>query len=245
MKEKTMLHTVVIKNRKASIAPYFRGNTMGSKAVYNTANFLIRNVMTAVSKDSDKWTDNEREVMERVETARCAYNAFRKTHALSKGKKVPEPMEAPCKGRWMLSYGFLDFLLKTEKNEAYYSCTSQVNQQAIRKVIRAWKSYFALLKKHKADPASLKERPKSPLNTPKSHSPYLTKNGFKSPSLSCSACKISLVTTTPWDVSLFSAGSPGAIYISRNTKRLKSRSRMIRPAIFAIVFLITAYPFQH
>ena len=157
-----MLHTVVIKNRKASIAPYFRGNTMGSKAVYNTANFLIRNVMTAVSKDSDKWTDNEREVMERVETARCAYNAFRKTHALSKGKKVPEPMEAPCKGRWMLSYGFLDFLLKTEKNEAYYSCTSQVNQQAIRKVIRAWKSYFALLKKYKDDPASLKERPHIP-----------------------------------------------------------------------------------
>ena len=80
--------------------------------------------------------------------------------------------------------------------------------------------------------SSLNETPKSPLITENSHSPYLTRNGFNNPSLSRSASSTCLVTTMPWEVSRFSAGSPGAIYSSTNTKKLRTTSIMIISASF-------------
>ena len=93
--------------------------------------------------------------------------------------------------------------------------------------------------------SSLNEIPKSPRITDNSHSPYLTRNGFKSPSLSRSASSTCFVIATPWEVSLFSAGSPGAIYKSRNTKKLKITRIKTISAIFFSIFLIIQWLYLH
>lgn len=136
---------------------YFVQNTTGSRAVRNTVNFLIRNTMTGIQKSPEERTHHETEVLHMVFTSIQKLNAARKAKDPDK-KLIPYPTAK----KWMLSYEVLDAIMKYTKNESYYSCTSQVNQQAIRKTCKAWKSYFSLLKTWKQNPSSLNGKPKIP-----------------------------------------------------------------------------------
>ena len=167
-----MFRTTVNKlNTNDPAITHVQTNMTGSRKVRNTANFLIRNTMTAVSKEPEARTEHEKSVMERIEKAIPGFNKLHEETYQKKLKKPnvdpsevekPKPMVMPTKGKWMLSYEFIDYVLKSEKNEAYYGCTSQVNQQAIRKTIKSWRAFFGEMKSYRQDPSKFKAMPHIP-----------------------------------------------------------------------------------
>ena len=71
-------------------------------------------------------------------------------------KKIPRRFSYPDREHWFLGYEVLDAVLKETHNEAYYSCISQVNQQALRKTVQAWLAWFRSLKDWKKHPDKYK-----------------------------------------------------------------------------------------
>ncbi|PWM31540.1 MAG: hypothetical protein DBX58_06350 [Clostridiales bacterium] len=166
---------------------YFEKNTTGSRAVRNTANFLIRNTMTGLCKSPEERTHMETEVLHTVFTGIQKANAYKdiqegkaisaafqkvksgelaglKAHAYLKSKldSCGKRFSYPTMDHWFLSYEVLDAVLKHTGNTAYYSCTSQVNQQAIRKTVASWKAYFKALKDWKKNPGKYQAKPRIP-----------------------------------------------------------------------------------
>ena len=183
-----MMRTVMVQIKPNNPAvPYFRMNTAGSRAVRNTANFLIRNTMTGLSKSPEERTHNETEALHIVftgiqkanrrsdvkaeELMKLAVSMVHKyglsgLHAraciYSCWKKIPRRFSYPDREHWFLGYEVLDAVLKETHNEAYYSCISQVNQQALRKTVQAWLAWFRSLKDWKKHPDKYKARPRLP-----------------------------------------------------------------------------------
>ncbi|MCC2256185.1 hypothetical protein LKD70_17525, partial [Ruminococcus sp. CLA-AA-H200] len=168
-------------------APYLGKNAAGSRAVRNTANFLIRNTMTGLRKPPEERTHAETEALHLVFTGIQKANAHReamedkavfsairkinsgkltglKAHAFLKSKLdgCGKRFSYPTAQNWFLSYETLDAILKHTENAAYYSCTSQVNQQAIRKTVASWKSYFKSVKDWKKHPGKYQAKPRIP-----------------------------------------------------------------------------------
>ena len=160
---------------------YFLDNTSGTRAVRNQANFYIRNTMTGIKKSPEERTLQETEVLHDVFTTIQKMNrdrALRLKKKLEdpkfKGKdpescpelkkliKACAPVPYPTAEKWLLSYGVLDAILKYTKNEAYYSCTSQVNQQAIKKTCQSWKGYFSARKEYRKAPGRFQAAPRIP-----------------------------------------------------------------------------------
>ena len=168
-------------------APYLGENTAESRAVRNTANFLIRNAMTGLRKPPEERTHTETEALHTVFTGiqkanahkeamdeKAVFSAFRKiksgeltglkAHAFLKSKleACGKRFRYPTAQNWFLNYETLDAILKHTGNAAYYSCTSQVNQQAIRKTAASWKSYFQALKDWNRNPGKYQAKPRIP-----------------------------------------------------------------------------------
>ena len=160
-------------------------DTYSSRAVRNSCNFYIRNVRSAVCKSPEERTHNETLAMHNVFLAVTSLNRrndenYRKEkqelahdNTLSAMEKasimyqlildaIKNTTPYPSYGKWMLSYRVLDELLKITNDPAYYGCTSQVNQQAIKKVIEAWKSYFAAAKDYRTQPWKYTGKPREP-----------------------------------------------------------------------------------
>ena len=156
-----MLRTLTIDLKKDCPAyVYLKRNTTGTRALRNTALFYLRNTMTGLRKSPEERTKLETEVLHDVFTGIHMANE-------AKGKRYRErmlrlrasgmhgmpvygyimgavrdakPLPCPDETHWHLSYAQLDAILKFTKNPSYYSCTSQVNQQAVKKTVQAWKS---------------------------------------------------------------------------------------------------------
>ena len=184
-----MLRTVTVQIKPNNpVVPYIRMNTAGSRAVRNTANFLIRNTMTGLSKSPEKRTHNETEALHTVFTGIQKANrrsdekaeelmtlAVSRVHEFSLSglrahacvhsywEDIPVRFNYPDRDHWFLGYEVLDAILKETHNEAYYSCVSQVNQQAIRKTVKAWQSWFKSLKDWKKHPGKYKAKPRIPV----------------------------------------------------------------------------------
>lgn len=166
---------------------YFEKNTAGSRAVRNIVNFLIRNTMTGLRKSPEERTHMETEVLHTVFTGIQKANEYKdeqeekaisaafqkvksgeltglKAHAYLKSRldRCRKRFSYPTLDNWFLSYEVLDAVLKHTGNTAYYSCTSQVNQQAIRKTVASWKSYFKALKDWKKNPRKYQAKPRIP-----------------------------------------------------------------------------------
>ena len=73
-----------------------------------------------------------------------------------------EPFQYPTVKKWFLSYNTLDAIFKFTDNPVYKRMNSQVNQNAIRKVIAAWEGYFESLKQYKTNPAGYTGKSKIP-----------------------------------------------------------------------------------
>ena len=180
--------TIALREKHPAIE-YLNQNMNASRAVRNTANFLIRNVSSALNKEPSERTASERLVLTKVYIAlihanRLRYEAFKKKRKkyedeLSKLEEMPDGEEKtealknlkepvlklfniPDKKHSFLSYGQIDAILKYTEDISYYSCTSQVNQQAIKKTCLAWKGFFESLKSYKTNPDVFKAAPKRP-----------------------------------------------------------------------------------
>lgn len=146
--------------------PYLWANMIGTRAVRNTANYLIRNVYTALGKAEAERTAKENSVLLKVSMCLREANirketAYKKKLAAGKTAKL-SLFRIPDEKNRTLGYEQIDAILKYSKDPAYYSCTSQVNQQAIRKTCNSWKGFFSSLKKWKKDPSGYSGRPRIP-----------------------------------------------------------------------------------
>ena len=172
---------------------YFDEICINSNNLYNTTNFYIRQVYTALNQDKD-WQPLQKEVMDAIQNNLQKMNDNQTKSYLKKlQKETLKPKEKrkeiklnlfefPTKEKSFLGYNFLDCLFKTMKQKDYDSLPGQINQQVLRNVVQNWKSFFASLKDYKIHPEKYSGRPSIP--------GYLPKGGRKEAILSNQICTI-------------------------------------------------------
>jgi len=172
---------------------YFDELCLNSNNLYNTTNFFIRQVFTALNNEGalqplqqevikvildniNKMNVNQQKAyLKRIEKEQM------KPRDEQKEIKV-NLFELPSKEKSFLGYNFLDCLFKTIKQKDYYSLPGQINQQVLRNVVQNWTSFFASLKDFKKNPGKYQGRPSIPS--------YLPKGSRKESTLSNQICKI-------------------------------------------------------
>ena len=166
---------IIKKNSKQGL--YFRDICRRTKALRNTTNFYIRNTYTGIVKSPEERTHNETEVLHFVFTGIQKYNArkeelyvrdmwkarltggLRGHAAAMRAVRRAKPAAYPSPGNRMLSYEVLDAVFKFTDNPDYRRLPAQVNQAAMKKTFKDWKSYFSALKDWKTDPGKYRAKP--------------------------------------------------------------------------------------
>ena len=140
-----MFRTRQVRIRKGkSLWGYCSGLCSSSAALYNRANYLVRQYATAM-RDLDRMkplTKNQMEV-------------YLLVGRITRGSWY-EP-----KGRW-LTYGQLDYILKRTDDPAYRALPAQANQQILKRLLRDYKSFFEARKVWMQHPERLTGCPKMP-----------------------------------------------------------------------------------
>jgi len=165
-------------DKDAVLCRYFEENTTAAKCMYNAANFYIRNTMTGIRKSPEERTSHETEVLHYVFTGIQKANAhsyevyckkqegYKKTGgmagAVAMSKLKYKVVPYPTRDEWFLSYTVLDAIFKYTDHPTYRRMNSQVNQNAIKKTVKSWKSYFQLQKDYAVHPEKYKARPRIP-----------------------------------------------------------------------------------
>ena len=165
-------------DKDAVLCRYFEENTTAAKCMYNAANFYIRNTMTGIRKSPEERTSHETEVLHYVFTGIQKANAhsyevyckkqerYKKTGgmagAVAMSKLKYKVFPYPARKEWFLSYTVLDAIFKYTDHPTYRRMNSQVNQNAIKKTVKSWKSYFQLQKDYAIHPEKYKARPRIP-----------------------------------------------------------------------------------
>ena len=165
-------------DKDAVLCRYFEENTTAAKCMYNAANFYIRNTMTGIRKSPEERTSHETEVLHYVFTGIQKANAhsyevyckkrerYKKTGgmagAVAMSKLKYKVVPYPTRDEWFLSYTVLDAIFKYTDHPTYRRMNSQVNQNAIKKTAKSWKSYFQLRKDYVIHPEKYKACPRIP-----------------------------------------------------------------------------------
>ena len=165
-------------DKDAVLCRYFEENTTAAKCMYNVANFFIRNTMTGMRKSPEERTSHETEVLHYVFTGIQKANAHayevyckkredcKKTGGMAGAVRVSrlkcKVFPYPTREEWFLSYTVLDAIFKYTDHPTYRRMNSQVNQNAIKKTVKSWKSYFQLRKDYVIHPEKYKARPRIP-----------------------------------------------------------------------------------
>lgn len=140
--------TVVI-DKKHKLFDYADHVTQMANNLSNAVRFRQRQVLTAVSKPENEWSDNEREVMEEL---RYAIPLMTKHY------------EMPSVKKYSLPYDLLDSLLKITENPDYRAegLPCQSAQQVIKKAVRDMKSFFSACREYAKNPSSFTGKPELP-----------------------------------------------------------------------------------
>ena len=170
--------TINFKNKSSVFWKYFTENTTDTRCMRNTANFYIRNTMTGMRKSPEERTSLETEVLHDVFTGIQKANREAEERFLSKweslvktggmksavqrSKLVQTVFSYPTKDKWFLSYETLDAIFKETNHPVYRRMNSQVNQNAIRKTVKAWIGYFESMKEYAVCPEKFLGKPKLP-----------------------------------------------------------------------------------
>lgn len=181
-----MFHTSrhIIRNTGSAAGRYLSALSADAEHMANTANYYIRNTMTGMQKDPDQRSINEilviYDVMRGIDMAneaadrrlpklvRKAQQVLFERSALAAERYVRKKVLAnrhfayPTREKWFLDYGTLDAIFKAIDNPVYRRMPAQVNQNAIRKVEKSWKAYFASMKSYSRHPEAFNGRPKIP-----------------------------------------------------------------------------------
>ena len=192
MEKEYRTYQIIIK-KGHKLYPYFANLCSNGKNLYNTTNFYIRQVYTALIQDKE-WQPLQQEVMATIfdnidkmneNQRKCWEKKMKKEMAKPEGgrKEIKVNLfDLPTKEESFLGYNFLDCLFKTIKQKDYCSLPGQINQQVIRNVIQNWQSFFESLRDYKLNPEKYKGRPKIP--------GYLPKDRQKEITLSNQICKM-------------------------------------------------------
>ena len=166
---------IIKKNSEQGL--YFSNICRRTKALRNTTNFYIRNTYTGIAKSPEERTHNETEVLHFVFTGIQKYNArkeelyvrdmwkarltggLRGHTAAMRAVRRAKPAAYPSRENRMLSYEVLDAVFKFTDNPDYRRLPAQVNQAAMKKTFKDWKSYFSALKDWKTDPGKYRAKP--------------------------------------------------------------------------------------
>ena len=165
-------------DKDAVLCRYFEENTTAAKCMYNAANFYIRNTMTGIRKSPEERTAHETEVLHYVFTGIQKANAhsyevyckkqegYKKTGgmagAVAMSKLKYKVFPYPTREKWFLSYTVLDAIFKHTDHPTYRRMNSHVNQNAIKKAVKSWKSYFKAVRDYAVHPEKYKARPRIP-----------------------------------------------------------------------------------
>ena len=125
--------------------------------MYNSALYVLRNVITATEKDPQDRHPKEQEVLDSITTALPEMNQHRQ-----KGKT---PFVLPGKDDWKtLAYEFLNAYFKATKHSAYVAdgFSTQSAQQAIKTAREAVDSFWSLAIIWKQEPGVLSGKPDMP-----------------------------------------------------------------------------------
>jgi len=158
----------------------------GTRAIRNTACYLIRNVQSALAKGEGFQTSRERCALLKAGIAIRQENAEKERRFALKVRKCSDalrdekvraleahsmvrdalmktrPLPLPDREHSILSYAQLDAVMKVTGDQSYYALPAQMNQQAIRRPCKSWKGYFAALKAYAEDPSGFLGKPKRP-----------------------------------------------------------------------------------
>ena len=159
---------------------YMEGMTQNAKNMYNTTNFYIRQVYTAVNKEG-VLQPLQQEVMDNIQHNLPALNEhqlaiFEKKkkryllqcqEAVEKGKKLSkEPtlnlFDMPTNEKSFVKYNLLDALFKMMKQDDYKSLPAQSSQAMMKQAFQDWENFFASLRAYKQNPSSFTGRPRIP-----------------------------------------------------------------------------------
>ena len=152
---------------------YFMELCQNAKNLYNTTNFYIRQVYTAL-RAGKPLQPLQQEVLHTlqiyIETMNeNQFRAYRKRVQREKEKPAKEQKEIKCnlftlptKEKSFLSYNFLDCLFKTMKQQDYMNLLAQTNQAVMKKLYQNWKSFFASIKTYQKHPSTFTGRPRIP-----------------------------------------------------------------------------------
>ncbi|MCH4886873.1 IS200/IS605 family element transposase accessory protein TnpB [Acidaminobacter sp. JC074] len=154
-----------------------------SKNLFNTSNYHFRQVFSGIGKS--KRHKNEDEVINDInEKIPLINKKLRESHKKKnkKGKKAKGPVQFNLlsKDNKVVTYNLLDAYFKYINQVDYRSIPAHTNQNTIKQVIRAWKSYFKLMELYRK--GELEDEPKIPK--------YKKKNGRYVVVLSNQVCVI-------------------------------------------------------
>ena len=167
----------LIKPTNKELFAYCENSCLLAKNLYNSANFYIRQLMFGLKKEPDKRFDNEKRVIEILENNIDAINQLRKDYLgkrlknekdATKKKKLKDKLadfeywKVPTADKWYINYNLLEAVLKITEDDDYNALPGQVNQQVLKELNSAWKSYFKSLGRFKTTPSDFKGMPKPP-----------------------------------------------------------------------------------
>lgn len=173
-----MYHVIKVKvGQEHPMFPYMEHVTKCGNNVYNAGLFRVRQIFTALNKDENKRTENERFVLQEIEDT------------LPRMQTPNKHFEMPTKKKCVLKYDFLNALMKNSHNPDYYAEGFNVHsaQQMLKQVVQDMKSFDSLRKKWLKKPSSLNGKP----NIPR----YKKKQGQCTTTFTNESCKIKNGTT--------------------------------------------------
>lgn len=128
-----------------------------SNNMYNSALYVLRNVLTALDKKPDERHEKEQELLDDIKAALPEMNARR--------RKDSTPFAIPGEDDYKtLSSGFLDTYFKVTKHSAYYAkgFSVQAAQRAIDDACEAMDSFWELMRIWHQEPGRLSGKPGIP-----------------------------------------------------------------------------------
>jgi putative transposase len=153
--------------------PYFQQMCHDAKNMYNTTNFYIRQVYTALRQE-ESLQPLQREVLETIDHYIAEMNERQLQAYHSKVcREQQQPIEQrpevkltlfelPSKENPYIGYNFLDSLFKVMGQADYRSLPTQSSQGVMKNVFQNWKSFFASLKDYRQHPHKYKAKPRIP-----------------------------------------------------------------------------------
>jgi putative transposase len=152
---------------------YFLMMCENSKNLYNTTNFYIRQVYSALKSEKELHS-LQKEVLDTLEKNidlmnEVQQNAYQKALIKEMKKPIEKRKEArlnlfslPDSSNPHVDYNFLDCLFKVLNQSDYKSLPAQSSQSTMKLVFQNWKSFFASLKEYYEKPSKFLGKPRIP-----------------------------------------------------------------------------------